>query len=154
MKRMVLAFVGGLILVTGMVSAQEPETAPEPVQADEGDEAEPRSRPVRKIRVLQDPYQIASFYRSSQERRAPMYFGAAPLTERGTLSERYPIASYYRQGGGRGTYSRFWTSSNGSTFGSSRRFAPVRSRRIGPSELCLFAPTFLAPVAPLADIDR
>lgn len=143
MNRMALACVAGLVVAAATVAAQEPE------------EAE-RREPVRRIRVLEDPYQIASFYRSSQGPSAPVYFGAAPLTDRSTLADRYAIASYYRLGGsGRGKYSRFWTSSaQGSSFGSSRRFVPIRSRRIGPAELCLFAPTFLAPVAPLADLDR
>ena len=150
MNRMVLASVGSLILAASLAAAQEPA-------ADEAEE--PRPEPVRKIKVLHDPYQLASFYRSSQGNGPsfPVYFGAAPLTDRSTLTERYPIASYYRQGGGtQGRYSRYWTSSSsrGSTFGSSRRFVPVRGRRVGPSELCLFAPTFLAPVAPLADIER
>jgi hypothetical protein len=146
MNRMVLATVSGLILAAAMAAGQEPTAT------DEADE--PRREPARKIRVLENPYQIASFYRSTQGPSVPLYFGAAPLTDRAGLTERYPIASYYRQGGGNGgRYSRYWTASSGSTFGSSRRF-PRRSRQVGPSELCLLAPTFLAPVAPLADIER
>jgi hypothetical protein len=69
------------------------------------------------------------------------------------MTERYPIAGFYRQGGGQGgRYSRFWSSpSAGSRRGP---VAAVRARRIGTSELCLLAPTFLGPAAPFADVDR
>ena len=142
MKRRV---VGGIVVL--MVSASLAFA-----QQDAGrDESETPREPVRRIKVLQNPYEIASFYRSSQAPSPAPGFGAYPLTDRHSMTDRYPIAGYYRQGGGQGRYSRFWSSS----VGSRRGFAPVRSRRVGPSELCLFAPTFLAPAAPFAvDLDR
>jgi hypothetical protein len=135
MKTRVLGWVVGAVLVAAAVSAQEAS-----------EDSEPRREPTRRIKVLHHPYDLASFYRSSQS--APVYFGG-PIESR--ESSRYPIAGFYRQGGGQGRYSQFWTSSPG---GSRRGVAPRRLRRVGPSELCMLAPTFLAPAAPLVDIER
>jgi hypothetical protein len=136
MKTRVLGWVAGAVLVAAAVSAQEA-----------AEDAEPRREPTRRIKVLHHPYDLASFYRSSQS--APVYFGG-PIVE--SRESRYPIAGFYRQGGGHGRYSQFWTSSPGA--GSRRGVAPRRVRRVGPAELCMLAPTFLAPAAPLADIER
>lgn len=104
------------------------------------DEGSQRREPTRKIRVLQNPYDIASFYRSSQ---GGGFYESA--------SSRYPIASYYRAGGGasRFGYSRFWTSGYST---SNRGVALGYRRTIGQNgDLYLLAPTILAPVGPLTD---
>jgi hypothetical protein len=115
--------------------------------AQEAEEERARKEPVQKIKVLENPYDIASFYRSSQ---GSSYFG---LMSGDALAARYPIASYYRnhqtnQGGGGYGYSRFWQAGygpgRGVTMGGYRR-------SIGENgDLFLFAPTFLAPVGPLS----
>jgi len=146
-----ITFVLAALLLAGGASAQE---------ADVDEEAQPG--PVRSIRVLENPYDIASFYRSSQSRYDyyPVYPGlysgyggyAAPV------DPRYPIAGYYRQGMPSGTrygYSAFWTSGyagRGYGFGASGPgFRHGYRRRIGQNgDLFLMAPTFLAPVGPLS----
>jgi hypothetical protein len=104
------------------------------------DERSQRREPTRKIRVLQDPYDIASFYRSSQ---GGGFYESA--------SSRHPIASYYRSGGGASPfgYSRFWISG----YSASNRGVGLGYRRtIGQNgDLYLLAPTILAPVGPLTD---
>lgn len=128
-----------LALVAGSAWAQEP--------AEESDERRPE--PTHKIRVLENPYDISSFYRSSQEGAYP-FFGAAP--EGQEHSSRYPIAGYYRsrQSANPYGYSRFWTSGySGRDRGGI--FLGYR-RRIGENgDLLLFAP-FLAPVGPLTGV--
>jgi hypothetical protein len=122
-----------LALAAGVARAQEP--APD-------EEARPQPRRTT-IRVLENPYDIASFYRSHQGD----YFGYQPS---GT-SERYPIAGFYRQDGGRGYgYSRFWS---GGYSGRNRAGLVLGyRRRIGDNgDIYLFAP-FLAPVGPLSGV--
>jgi hypothetical protein len=136
MKTRAMGWVVGAVLVAATASAQEAS-----------EDAEPRREPTRRIKVLHNPYDLASFYRSSSP-SAPVYFGG-PIDE--PRESRYPIASFYRQGGGQGRYSQFWTSSPS---GSRRGAAPRRFRRVGPAELCMLAPTFLAPAAPLTEIER
>jgi hypothetical protein len=121
-----------LALLTGVGMAQEqPAPAPE--------DQETRTEPVRRIRVLQHPYDLASFYRS---RQGGGFFDSA--------SERYPIASFYRS---RQTspYGSFWVAGYGSR--PSRKGAAVLGfrRSIGENgDLYLFAPAFLAPIGPLS----
>jgi hypothetical protein len=113
------------------------------------DDEETRSEPVRRIRVLQNPYDIASFYRSAP---SPNYFGYQDpsLEYRGP----YSVAGFYRsqQAGtyppadGPYAYGRFWNSG----YGRGGVVVGFR-RRIGQNgDLFLLAPTFLAPVGPLA----
>lgn len=116
-------------------------------QAQEAEEEQPRSEPTRHIKVLQNPYDIASFYRSPQGQG---YFGYAPQDP---LASRYPIASFYRsrQGGyfpGGYGYSAFWTGG----YSAKHPGLTIGYRRsIGQNgDLFLFAPVFLAPVGPLA----
>jgi hypothetical protein len=116
--------------------------------AQEAEEEQPRPEPTRHIKVLQNPYDIASFYRSSQSQG---YFGYAPQD---ALASRYPIASFYRsqQGGGYFPggygYSAFWTGG----YAAKHPGLTIGYRRsIGQNgDLFLFAPVFLAPVGPLA----
>ena len=136
------------IVVLGLATqarAQAQESTDEPeVQA-----------PRREIRVLRDPYDLASFYRAG----GPPYFtmgvpAYGPQPEEGgfyaSLRARHSISSYYRQGGG-GQYSAFWQSG----YGARRALGPGvygRAYRdtIGENgDLYLFAP-FLAGVGPLA----
>lgn len=115
------------------------------VLAQEGSAPEETARDDRpEIRVLQHPYDLASFYRN--ERSEGTWAGLP-------LDERYPIASYYRGRTAANGYSRFWTTG----------YRPRRSvgilasvdyrQRIGENgDLFLLAPTFLAPVGPLTSI--
>jgi hypothetical protein len=99
------------------------------------------ARPRPAIRVLQNPYDLASYYRSG---------GSAPEGWAGlTKDPAYAIAGLYRGEGGTSPYgwSRFWT--NG--YGARRPvpFAPYR-RTIGQNgDLFLMVP-FLAPVGPIS----
>jgi len=113
-------------------------------RAQEAEEPEGiRPQPTRQIKVLQHPYEIASFYRSAERN----YFGYQPLPD---LSARYPIASYYRspQQGVPYGYGQFWAG------GYQRRPSGLSigyRHRLGErGELFLLFPTFLAPVGPLA----
>lgn len=131
MKKVALAAAVALVLGAGFAPAQD--------SAARDEERGERREPARKIRVLQNPYDIASFYRSSQG--GGFYEGA---------SSRYPIASYYRSGGAVSPfgYSRFWTSGYSA---SNRGLAAGYRRNIGQNgDLYLLAP-ILAPVGPLTD---
>ena len=126
-----------LSVMATAVRAQEP---------DEREGEEVRREPVRRIRVLENPYDIASFYRSDQGGRGFGDYDPAP-----GQTDRYPIAGYYRSRQSRRGfgYSPFWNSG----YGGSRRRLPLvvgYRRSIGENgDLFLFAPTFLAPVGPL-----
>jgi hypothetical protein len=121
--------------------------------AQEEEKQEDRPRP--HLQVLQDPHEIASFYRSSQsydnfvEMRGPVGIGDA-------MANRYPIASFYRaRAASPYGYSRFWTggsSPNGySRFWTTGYAQGGYARVIGRNgDLFFFAPTFLAPMGPLA----
>lgn len=145
MRARMLATMAMVLGIAGTGAAQEAAEEPETRTQE----------PRREIRVLRDPYDLASFYRSG----APPYFtvgvpayGAQP--EEGGfyagLRARHSIASYYRQGGG-GHYSAFWQSG----YGARRPLAPgvygpAYRDTIGENgDLYLFAP-FLAGVGPLA----
>lgn len=108
-------------------------------RAQEAEDEEARPQPVRKIKVLENPYDIASFYRSNQG--GGDYFGLAS-------DSRYPIAGFYRS---RQTtpygYAPFWNHGYGYRRGG---VVVGYRRRIGENgDLFLFAPTFLAPIGPL-----
>jgi hypothetical protein len=142
------AFLGSLalVLLAGAVGAQENAPPADDSQQDEmtQDERATDSRP--KIKVLENPYDLASYYRSSQ---GGQFLDYRP--EGSAYQDRYPIASYYRlrSSGDRRGYAPFWT--NG--YSSSRpRFTVGFRRRIGENgDLFLFAPTFLSPIGPLTD---
>jgi hypothetical protein len=146
-----ITLVLAALLMAGGVVAQEAEV-----------EEESQPGPVRTIRVLENPYDIASFYRSSQGRYDdyPVYpgLGASYGGYAAPVDPRYPIAGYYRQGaayGSRYGYSAFWT--NGYRSGGIALAGPGLAhgyrRRIGQNgDLFLLAPTFLAPVGPLSGV--
>jgi hypothetical protein len=142
------AFLGSLalVLLAGAVGAQENAPPADDTRQDEmtQDERATDSRP--KIKVLENPYDLASYYRSSQGGEFLDY-----RPEGSAYQDRYPIASYYRlrTSGDRRGYAPFWT--NG--YSSSRpRFTVGFRRRIGENgDLFLFAPTFLSPIGPLTD---
>jgi len=139
-----LAVVAAVSLLSGAAvaraHAQEP-AAP----VDEREKA--ANEAPRHLQVLQNPYDISSFYRSSQ---SPAGFGYEPMAP-----SRYPIAGFYRSQHAPGTYGMFWTSGYGRGYGMGRGrgrgpLGAPRTRALGLNgDLCLFAPTFLAPVGPL-----
>jgi hypothetical protein len=92
--------------------------------------------------VLQNPYDLASFYRSG---------GSAPGGWAGLADDpAYAIAGFYRQGGGHSSrygWSAFWT--NGYNAPRPAPFLGYR-RTIGENgDLFLMVP-FLAPVGPIS----
>ena len=140
------AFLAGLVLLCAAAGALAQE--PEPAQPADQQQEEARTAPVKKIKVLEDPYDIASFYRSRQSRGVFGYEDVQPL---GRVSDNpYNIAGYYRsrqQGMGGYGYSQFWVSGYGSSRGRRMGFG----RRIGANgDLFLIVPTFLAPLGPLS----
>jgi len=145
---MVLA---GLMVVAAPLAAQEREAV-----ADDQEQEEARPEPVFRLKVLENPYDISSFYRSSGS-------GGGFLEEgegRGgnAYHDPYSIAGYYRGGSrggysygpGRGNYgySQFWVS------GYSGRSRGMNYRRhIGENgDLFFFAPAILAPAGPLSEV--
>jgi hypothetical protein len=111
--------------------------------ADEVEETEDsRPEPTHRIKVLQHPYDLASFYRS---RQGPGFMASDEV------DPRYPIAGFYRsrQAASPYGYSQFWNSG----YGSRRSGVILGYRRsIGDNgDLFLLAPTFLAPLGPLSD---
>ena len=146
-RKLVLAAILGLTALGGVARASQ--------GAEDGQEPEPRE-PVQKIKVLENPYDLASFYRSNQD-AGYMYWGPAPYDPYGYFGEagnsRYPIASYYRSGlsPNPGGYSQFWTSGYSSGYRRANVVVPYE-RSIGQNgDLFLMAP-FLAPVGPLTGV--
>lgn len=144
MTRMIwLSTVATLCLAAGLAA----EEGPAPEKQDEATVSDERPAPIHKIRVLEDPYDLASFYRSSDGNAYGYgFFGYA---RDGSLrrTSRYPIASYYR-------------AQQGETFGYWRAQSwrrgpamPLRARRRAGrvGDFYLLAPTFLTPVGPAAD---
>ena len=151
-----MAAVAAFVLVSGAALSARAQEAPAPAQAEEREDDE-AAAPRHHIQVLHNPYEISSFYRSSQAA------SQGDLSyEPSATSEKYPIAGFYRSGA-RGRYSTFWT--NGYGYGYGRNgygtgtlhgrglIGARRSRALGLNgDLCLFAPTFLAPVGPLTGV--
>jgi hypothetical protein len=158
--------IGVSLLLAGKARAEEEATPRDDVsvrssdvdsQADdpadgELDEAAPRPH----LQVLGNPYDLASFYRSS-----PPSFGYVPpmvAALRGPESawgatpreDPYSIASYYRGDRDPAGYSQYWSHPQAGT----RRPWPGRGRGATqslPGEVSLMFPTFLAAVGPLND---
>jgi hypothetical protein len=139
---MVLA---GLMVVAAPLAAQERDDRQ--AVADDQEQDEERAEPAFRLKVLDDPYDISSFYRSGG--------GGGFLADEGprggnAYRDPYAIAGYYRGGGQRGGYgySQFWVS------GYSGQSRGMRYRRhIGENgDLFFFAPAILAPVGPLSEV--
>jgi hypothetical protein len=140
---MVLA---GLALMAAPLGAQEPEQPATPEQ-----EEEARPEPVFRLKVLEDPYDISSFYRSSGGGGGFYGVDEGGGERRGNAyRDPYSIAGYYRSGqrGSGYGYSQFWISGySGQTRGQRYR------RHIGENgDLFFFAPAILAPVGPLSEV--
>ena len=132
------------VLVSLLGAAAEAQEATPETPAAEDQAAEPDTR--RPLRVLENPYDISSFYRSSDG----LVFGAE-----GGASERYPIAGFYRQrnGSSRYGYSQFWTSGYSDRGRGRARLGIGFRRAIGENgDLFLFAPAILAPMGPLTGV--
>ena len=101
-------FLGSLALalLAGAALAQEPARP-----ADEQEERAPQ--PLHDIRVIENPYDLASYYRSSQ---SGGFYDYRP--EGGAYPDRYPIASYYRQRPSGYGYGPFWTNGYSNTYSS------------------------------------
>lgn len=119
---------------------------------------EAAQEPRRTLRVLDNPYDISSFYRSEGG-------GGGVFMSEQPAADRYPIAGFYRaeggQGpysiagfyrqGGRGAYGGFWNSGYGQSRRGRARVLVGYRRSIGENgDLFLIAP-FLAPVGPLSE---
>ena len=130
----------GTVLVMALSS---PSWGQEAAPEEQGDERP--ATPTHSIRVLQHPYDIASFYRSSQG--GPYVLGAM-----GAVDPRYAIAGYYRssQGGYAGYApwgSPFWC--GGYTTPRATPFIGYHQSIGENGDLFLVVP-FLAPVGPLS----
>jgi hypothetical protein len=160
--RTTVAALAAFVLVSGAAAARaQEEPAPagsgprmEDQQADDDESVPPQERP--HIQVLQHPYEISSFYRSSQS--SGFDTGYEPEG-----SDKYPIAGFYRSHGSQGAYSMFWSNGYGTGYGTrgygtrgvrGRGFmGAAGARPLGLNgDLCLFAPTFLAPAGPLTGV--
>src|SRR5262245_29463307 len=92
----------GAVAMLLLAGAGWAQNADQEQTAEQDEAAQPRVH----LKVLDNPYDIASFYRSHQDRG---YFGDQQQGYYG--ADRYEIARYYRsqQSGSRYGYSRFWT---------------------------------------------
>ena len=144
MKKMGFAAVVAFTLSSLAWAQEKPAQRPSNDPATTPDEQEEtRSEPRKHIQVLQNPYDISSFYRSSQGSYGTS-FGSAPV------DPRYPIAGYYRSRQSRPAplaAPMIWNSYG--AFGPGIRGQQLPGRTfLRPGELFLFAPTFLAPFGP------
>jgi hypothetical protein len=137
MRKVMLA-AAVLVLAPGVVWSQE---AP----AEGGGDTE-RTRPLRTIRVLQDPYDLASFYSARP--------GAPGVTPPVPDDPAYALASFYRSrpggpiaGPGPWMWAAFWAHGYGAL--RPTPFVGYR-RRIGENGDLFLAVPFLAPVGPLS----
>jgi hypothetical protein len=137
MRRTMAAATALTLGLTGAALAQE-------ASRDEAREEKPR--PVRSIRVLQNPYDLASFYRAHEG-------GTFAPSEGGLVDPAYAIAGFYRspQGGEALAspygWSAFWTGGY-----AALRPAPLPGyrRSIGENGDLFLAVPFLAPVGPIS----
>src|SRR5262245_6231681 len=125
-----MAWAVALTLSSAPLFAQEPAEKPDAVEPEAAQEEAPPAR--YPIRVLQHPYDLASFYRNEN---SGGFFAEA--------SDRYPIASFYRSRQTSG-YGEFWARGYAVRDGRGRS---LFRRSIGENgDLFLFAPVVLAPV--------
>lgn len=135
MRKVWLAVVA-VVLAGGPVWSQE--------TTDEGTATGERARPVRTIRVLQSPYDLASFYGARP--------GALGVTPPVPDDPAYALASFYRsrqqgQASGPWMWSAFWAHG----YAAHRPTPLVGYRhRIGENGDLFLAVPFLAPVGPLS----
>jgi hypothetical protein len=136
-----LAAIAIMALAQAAFAQERPAKAPAKEREQAKEEARSLAAPRPAVRVLQDPYDLASFYQSG---------GSAPGGWAGLADNpAYGIADFYRAQGGSSPYgwSRFWTSGY-----AARRplpLAPYR-RNIGENgDLFLVVP-FLAPLGPIS----
>lgn len=153
------AFVAlSFLFATGAASGQQAADCDDPKAVEietcpvSEDAAEPVVHDTRpQIKVLQHPYDLASFYRADGQR--PGFYERA--------EGRYPIASYYRGAVNARGYSRFWTSGY-SPRARAMAVVPYAGHDAVPSldywnrigengDLFLIAP-ILAPIGPLSDV--
>jgi len=139
--RMTMALVAALALtVAAPAASQDEEVGSAPESASE-DAREVERTPRRTIRVLQHPYDLASFYRSRDQ-----WWGAPPPTP---ADPAYGLASFYRSdrsGPVAPPWAAFWAA------GYAPRptgYAGYR-RSIGENGEIFLAVPFLAPVGPLS----
>jgi len=136
-----------LLSLLGAASSGAQGATPETPAAEAEDQAAAQPETRRPLRVLENPYDISSFYRSSDG----LVFGPE-----GGASERYPIAGFYRQrsGSSRYGYSQFWTNGYSDRGRGGRTRLGIGYRRaIGENgDLFLFAPAILAPMGPLTGV--
>jgi len=145
--------IGMLALTLGLLPMVA--AAQETPSSDDTRAAERDDRP--QIKVLENPYDLASFYRAQEpERFYPGDVYGPGRDAPAIAGGRYPIAGMYRGEVNPSGWSRFWTNgyTNAYTLGGAGH--PVIShdyrRNIGRNgDLFLLAPTFLAPVGPLTD---
>lgn len=137
-KTRTIATVALLFGLVGPVRSQEPTTA----TASE----DQRERPLRTIRVLQSPHDLASFYSARP--------GSPRVTPPVPHDPAYALASYYRSrdtgpapGPGPWMWAAFWARGY-----AARRPAPFVGyrRSIGEHGDLFLAVPFLAPVGPLS----
>src|SRR5688572_22471785 len=130
------AWLLGAVLLGTPVAAEDPEDAR-------------KEDPRRPIRVLGHPYEIASFYRSSQA--SPFAAFASYRVQPRTQASRYPIAGFYRQGGTSSPYEIASFYRQGQTgrwggFWSSESHGlrtQLTLRPVVTADLCFAAPTVL-----------
>jgi hypothetical protein len=127
------AILAAVLLSAAVAAAQESPPATE---------EQPAPRPA--LRVLQNPYDISSFYRSGESPLGP--WAGLPA------DPSYRIADFYRshQGGypgGAYGWSAFWT--NGYRAARPAPMRPYR-RTIGENGDLFLAVPFLAPVGPIS----
>jgi hypothetical protein len=169
MRGKVIAFVMSVVATTAVARAQEP-AGDERVQEQPAEARHP-------LRVLDNPYDLASFYRSSQSgigyygpidllrEPASAYGGRYPIAGfyrshqgsyfglQGPVSQNpYAIASYYRSSASNDV--RFWNGGYGRAAATGRPGGYNQYwNSIGENgDLFLMAPTILAPVGALSAI--
>jgi hypothetical protein len=136
------AILAVLTLAAAVAAAQEAPQAGDEREKSQPAGEQPAPRPA--IRVLQNPYDISSFYRSGESPLGP--WAGLPA------DPAYRIADFYRahQGGypgGAYGWSAFWT--NGYRAARPAPMRPYR-RTIGENGDLFLAVPFLAPVGPIS----
>jgi hypothetical protein len=142
-------FPGLLALALAGAVAAEDGVVTRSAEDDEASDAVADRAPRRHIRVLQHPYDIASFYRSSDG--SGYGYGYFGYDRQGNWAptDRYPIASYYRSRQQAPAYG-YWSAPTWSPLPRRGLSSYFRARGTRRGELYLFAPTILAPVGPWA----